>query len=84
VGSLAHLTGPRGPVPVVGAPSASARGGATIHRAGYHLYTVDRDETGFFLTAELRGLREDGTVGGLGMLSLSRLSAPTARGAARS
>jgi hypothetical protein len=27
-------------VPVIGAPSASARGGALKHCAGYHLYEV--------------------------------------------
>jgi 3',5'-cyclic AMP phosphodiesterase CpdA len=70
VGSLAHLKGARGPVPVVGAPSASAYGGTFTHRAGYHLFTIDQDETGFLLTAELRGLKPDGTIGGLGMLSL--------------
>jgi 3',5'-cyclic AMP phosphodiesterase CpdA len=76
VGSLAHLSGPRGPVPVVGAPSASARGGTLTHKAGYHLFTIGQDETGFFLTAELRGLKPDGSIGGLGMLSLSKLTVP--------
>src|SRR4051794_21717439 len=76
VGSLAHLKGPRGPVPVIGAPSASARGGTLTHRAGYHLFTIDRDETGFLLRAELRGLKPDGSIGGLGMLSLGHLTAP--------
>jgi 3',5'-cyclic AMP phosphodiesterase CpdA len=76
VGSLAHLAGPRGPVPIVGAPSASTRGGALIDKAGYHLFTIGRDETGFLLSAELRGLKPDGSVGGLGMLSLGRLAAP--------
>lgn len=78
VGSLASLKGPRGPVPVIGAPSASARGGTLTHKAGYHLFTVGRDETGFFLKAELRGLNPEGRVGGLGMLSLSRVAAPEA------
>ncbi len=72
VGSIAFLPGPRGRVPVIGAPSASARGGTLIHKAGYHLFTIGRDETGFFLTAQLRGLRPDGTVGDCGMLSLNR------------
>lgn len=73
VGSLAHLKGPRGLVPLIGAPSASARGGTLIHKAGYHLFTIDRDETGFVLSAELRGLKPDGSVGGLGMLSLGQI-----------
>jgi 3',5'-cyclic AMP phosphodiesterase CpdA len=79
VGSLAHLEGPRGPVPVIGAPSASAQGGTHTHKAGYHLFTIDRDQTGFLLTAELRGLTPDGAIGGLGMLSLSRLTQPLAK-----
>jgi 3',5'-cyclic AMP phosphodiesterase CpdA len=71
VGSLAFLAGPRGRIPVIGAPSASARGGALVHRAGYHLLGIDRDRTGFLLTAQLRGLKPDGTIGDLGMLSLN-------------
>jgi 3',5'-cyclic AMP phosphodiesterase CpdA len=78
IGSLAHIGGPRGAVPVIGAPSASARGGTLTHKAGYHLFSIDRDETGFLLTAELRGLKADGTIGGLGMLPLNRL-VPQAR-----
>jgi hypothetical protein len=69
VGSLAHLDGPRGPIPVIGAPSASARSGTLTHKAGYHLFTIGQDETGFLLAAELRGLKPDGTVGGMGMLT---------------
>ncbi|HEX2553012.1 MAG TPA: metallophosphoesterase [Microvirga sp.] len=72
VGSVAFLPGPRGRVPVIGAPSASARGGALVHKAGYHLFTIGQDATGFFLTAQLRGLRPDGTVGDCGMLTLNR------------
>lgn len=72
VGSVAFLDGPTGPVPVIGAPSASARGGAVVHRAGYHLFMIDSDRTGFLLTAQLRGLRPDGQIGDLGMLSLGR------------
>ena len=76
VGSLVGMRGPRGLVPIVGAPSASVRAGALVDKAGYHVFTIDRDETGFLLTAELRGLRPDGTFGGMGMLSLGRLKAP--------
>lgn len=76
VGSLAHIEGPRGPVPVIGAPSASARGGTLTHKAGYHLFTIGQDETGFTLKAELRGLRPNGTVGGMGLLSLGRIRNP--------
>jgi len=72
VGSVAFLDGPGGRVPVIGAPSASARGGEIVHKAGYHLYTIGRDETGFLLSAQLRGLQADGTIGDLGMLSLGQ------------
>jgi 3',5'-cyclic AMP phosphodiesterase CpdA len=72
VGSVAFLMGPQREVPVIGAPSASAKGGTMTHKAGYHLYTIGADETGFLLTAQLRGLRPDGAIGDLGMLSLGR------------
>jgi 3',5'-cyclic AMP phosphodiesterase CpdA len=71
-GSVAWLNGPTGRVPVIGAPSASARGGALTHVAGYHLYTIGRDKTGFLLTAQRRGLKPDGGIGDLGMLRLGR------------
>ncbi len=77
VGSLAWLAGPRGKVPVIGAPSASARGGTMIHSAGYHLYTIDTDETGFLLTAQLRGLTGDGGIGDLGMIALNPKPTPS-------
>jgi hypothetical protein len=80
VGSLAHLPSPRGPVPIIGGPSASARPGTVQHCAGYHLYTLGRDETGFLLTAELRGPLPEGGIGGLGMLSLApALTQPQSR-----
>ena len=56
VGSVAILQGPKGAVPVVGAPSASARGGVIVHRAGYHLFRVEEAKAGFLISAELRGL----------------------------
>lgn len=71
VTSIAYLQGPDGNVPVIGAPSASERGLGHAHRAGYHLFCIDRDETGFVLRAELRGLKPDGTIGHVGMLPLS-------------
>lgn len=40
VASLARLPGPDGPVPVLGAPSASARPGSGGPRAGYHLIRI--------------------------------------------
>jgi 3',5'-cyclic AMP phosphodiesterase CpdA len=71
VGSLAWLIGPQGKVPVLGAPSASARGGALTHSAGYYLYCIEDGETGFHLTARMRGLQADGTMGDLGVLSVN-------------
>jgi 3',5'-cyclic AMP phosphodiesterase CpdA len=71
VGSTAFIEGARGLVPVVGAPSASARGGALTHRAGYHLYTISPDAAGPSVTAELRGLREDGTIGAVESMKLT-------------
>lgn len=70
VGSVAALPGPSGPVPVVGAPSASARGGALIHRAGYHVYAVREEVGGFAITAELRGLDSSGIFGSLGAFDI--------------
>jgi 3',5'-cyclic AMP phosphodiesterase CpdA len=70
VGSLAWLMGPSAKLPVIGAPSASARGGTIVHSAGYYLYTVEDKKNGFQLTAQLRGLKSDGAIGDLGTLSL--------------
>lgn len=72
VGSTAHIPGPRGPVPIVGAPSASARGGTVTHRAGYLLFTILHDERGFQLTAETRGLLPEGEIGRLGTLTFGQ------------
>jgi hypothetical protein len=71
VGSIAHIEGPNGPVPVVGAPSASARGGALIHRAGYHLYTVSGRPGAFAIEGELRGLDGSGRFCGMGPLDIA-------------
>ncbi|TGD95947.1 metallophosphoesterase family protein [Methylobacterium nonmethylotrophicum] len=71
VGSVAFVMAPGGRrVPVIGAPSASARGGALKHCAGYHLYEIARTATGFTLTATLRGLLPEGGLGDLGTLTL--------------
>jgi 3',5'-cyclic AMP phosphodiesterase CpdA len=70
VGSLAWLPGPRAQVPIIGAPSASSRGGGHIERAAYHLYTIGQDETGFLLAAQLRALDHEGKMVSRGMLSL--------------
>jgi 3',5'-cyclic AMP phosphodiesterase CpdA len=70
VGSIAHIEGPKGPVPVMGAPSASARGGELNHRAGYHLFTVTGEADAFEISAELRGLDPGGQFGGMGALEI--------------
>ena len=70
--SVAHLPGPRGPVPVVGVPSCSAVPGTHGHLAAYHLYRfAEREGGGFTVTAERRGLApgRDG-IGDLGRLAL--------------
>lgn len=71
VGSVAILRGPAGPVPVVGAPSASARGGIVVHRAGYHLFSVEEAGAGFAITAELRGLGPTGSFTSQGAVDLT-------------
>ena len=57
--SVAHLAGPRGPVPVVGVPSCSAVPGTHGHLAAYHLYRFAARDGGFAVTAERRGLAPD-------------------------
>ncbi|MGI3899546.1 MAG: metallophosphoesterase family protein [Janthinobacterium lividum] len=54
--SVAHLPGPRGPVPVVGVPSCSAVPGTHGHLAAYHLYRFEPRDGGFDVTASRRGL----------------------------
>ena len=51
VSSVAHLQGPKGKIPVVGVPSASAAGGTPSHQAGYHLFDFDMTEQGIGLSA---------------------------------
>ncbi|MBY0295264.1 MAG: metallophosphoesterase [Methylobacterium sp.] len=71
VGSVAFVIGPDGRrVPVIGAPSASARGGTLAHCAGWHLYGFERTGSGYAVTALLRGLTPEGRMGELGTLLL--------------
>lgn len=44
--SVKHLPGPRGPIPVVGVPSASAVPGSPGHWAAYHLYRIGQTGSG--------------------------------------
>ena len=71
VGSVAILQGPKGDVPVVGAPSASARGGVITHRAGYHLFRVEETEAGFLISAELRGFCAEGIFASQGSFDIT-------------
>lgn len=69
--SVAHLAGPRGPVPVVGVPSCSAVPGTHGHLAAYHLYRFDARDGGIAVTAWRRGLSPGGAgIGDLGPLAL--------------
>jgi 3',5'-cyclic AMP phosphodiesterase CpdA len=56
VHALAWLDGPRGRVPAVGVPSASASLGAAITPAAYNLYRIERRDGGWHCEAILRGL----------------------------
>jgi 3',5'-cyclic AMP phosphodiesterase CpdA len=53
---LAHLPGPNGPVPIIGAGSASAVPGTPRHHALYNLYEIKRDEQRWTIKASSRGL----------------------------
>ena len=55
---FATVPGPKGPIPVIGVPSASALGRrGPRHRAGYHVYRVTPAGSA---VCEVRRLREDG------------------------
>ena len=73
--SHALIPGPSGTrVPVVGAPSASARpdghGATPARRAAYLVYEITRADGGYAVTTQRRGLDETGMVGDLGPLPL--------------
>ncbi len=60
--SLAWIDGPRGRVPVIGVPSASAACGMDHDAAGYNLYRIDGRAGEWTCAVERRGLNADGTV----------------------
>jgi 3',5'-cyclic AMP phosphodiesterase CpdA len=68
--SATHLPGPKRPVPIVGAPSASSAGGTLTHRAGYHIFDVDLTSEGPRIVGRTRGLLRNGTIGELGPLPI--------------
>lgn len=71
VGSLAFRPGPKGPVPILGVPSASANGGSSGHHAAYHLIHVEEAEHGFRLSAQARELKAEGGIGPSGTFVLN-------------
>lgn len=73
VGRVAFVDGPDGAViPIVGAPSASARSARIDRRASYHLYTFAREGRGHRIIAVERGLDAAGAITQLGALALTR------------
>jgi len=71
----ARVPGPDGRgIPVVGAPSASARpdghGGLAARRASYILYDITRNSAGYAVSARRRGLDAAGAIGDLGPIDL--------------
>ncbi len=73
VGSVAFLEGPDGAsIPIVGAPSASARTIRISHRAAYILYDVVRNGSGHLITATERGLVGEGHIDSIRSVALTR------------
>ena len=68
--SVDFIDGPKGRVPVVGAPSASAIGGTITHRAGWNLFEFDMTEQGVRISGTARGLLKDGSIGEIKRLEL--------------
>jgi hypothetical protein len=62
VRSLFYIDGPRGRVPVIGVPSASAAFGTDHDPAGYNLYGIDGRPGGWTCDVERRGLDAHGAV----------------------
>lgn len=68
---VGHMKGPTRPVPVVGAPSASAIRGLSHRRAGYHLFEVTGNGRDCTIKAWARGLLPGTTtIGDLGPIHL--------------
>ncbi len=53
---LSHLPSPRGAVPVVGVPSASARPSDDKDHARYHLYRITREGGDWRVDVDVRGI----------------------------
>jgi 3',5'-cyclic AMP phosphodiesterase CpdA len=70
-GSISRIAGAGGPVPVVGVASASAVPGTLMHRAAYHVYTIERTDGRLTIAGHARGLVSGGReIGDLGPLAL--------------
>ena len=71
VGTVAAVDGPGGTrIPVVGAPSASARTLMINRRASYYLYAIAREGGRYRIAATERGLTADGAIGDLAAFAL--------------
>ena len=70
--SVDHVPGPAKLVPIVGVPSASAVKGSLRNRAGYHLFSIERDGDRVRVAARARGLLLPGLneIGDLGAIAL--------------
>ena len=69
--SVASIPGPAGPVPVVGATSASLHATPARHGGSYILYRIRKEEGGFVCDMEERGPPQSGAA--IGTLSTRRL-----------
>lgn len=79
--SLAERPGPWGPVPILGAASASLRGLSTRSRASYFL--IELDAALRRATIITRGLHEDDTIGEIERLDIALPMPPQAQPASR-
>lgn len=64
--ATATTAGPRGPIPVLGVPSASSAGQGLHPAARWHGFEIARGAEGFTTRVVARGLLADGTIGELG------------------
>lgn len=70
--SLAWMDGPRSPIPVLGVTSPSCDGSEHADlRARYNVYRISGEATRWHVTAEARGIREDGSIGTIEQLDLA-------------
>ncbi|HEX7946929.1 MAG TPA: metallophosphoesterase, partial [Phenylobacterium sp.] len=70
-GSLAAVRGPKGPIPVLGAASASTPAGGRHSAAGWNEIAITRDGEGFRAEVAVRGVVGDLHVETLGRYGLA-------------